>query len=416
MKVAIIGSGGREHAIAWKFAKSLGWENVYTLPGNGGIPNSFALDTQDFHAIKEFCLQNSIKLIFVGPEQALSEGIVNFFKGSDIKVFGPDKEASLLEASKIFAKQFMQKYDISTAGFKIYKYTDDALDYIAEKQGDVVIKFDGLAAGKGVFVCNNIAEAKEALLALENSYGKNLYFIVENKIVGSEISIIAFTDTKTIKTLQISQDHKQLLENDMGPNTGGMGAFSPIDVNEELMKKIQEKIISPTLKGIQDEKMNYHGIIYLGIMVENNSPYLLEYNVRFGDPETEVLLPALKTDLLDITNACLSEKLSDITFEFEDEYFVDVVLASGGYPKHYDKGFEITGINNLSDTNLVFHAGTKKIDDTLLTNGGRILNIVGRGKTLEQAIQNAYKDVEKVNFKEMYYRKDIGRRNNEELR
>ncbi len=416
-KIAIIGSGGREHALAWKFAQTLTWENVYTLPGNGGIPNSHSVNVNDFEEIERFCIYNSIDLIFVGPEQPLAAGIVDYFKEKDIKVFGPDKQAAQLEASKIFAKQFMQKYKVSTANFEIFSNVNDAKYTIAKKLGDLVIKFDGLAAGKGVFVCSTIEEADEALSELEKAYGENVNFIIEDKISGDEISIIGFTDGKTIKLLQTSQDHKQLLDGDRGPNTGGMGAYSPIsEVSDEMMQKIRNKIINPTLKGIQAEKMNYKGVIYFGIMIKDGEPYLLEYNVRFGDPETEVLLPALKNDLYEIVTACLDGNLETLNFEFEEDYFADIVLVSGGYPKKYQKNYVINGLDKISDDTLIFHAGTKSEAGVVLTNGGRVLNIVGRGKTLNKALDNAYKEVNKIYFKNMFFREDIGKRKNKYLK
>ena len=413
MKTAIIGSGGREHALAWKFAQTLSWENVFTLPGNGGIPNSHSVNVNDFEEVERFCMYNSIDMIFVGPEQPLAAGIVDYFREKGIKVFGPDKHSAKLEASKIFAKQFMQRYGIATAGFEIFSNINDAKYTIAKKLGDLVIKFDGLAAGKGVFVCSNMDEANEALQELKTAYGNEVDFIIEDKIEGDEISIIGFMDGKTIKLLQTSQDHKQLLDGDKGPNTGGMGAYSPISgISDELMSKIQDKIVNPTLKGIQSEQMDYKGMIYFGIMVKDAEPYLLEYNARFGDPETEVLLPALKNNLYEVVDACLSNKLENITFEFKEDYFADVVLVSGGYPKAYEKGYEITGLEDVEKDTLIFHAGTKKEDGKILTNGGRVINVVCKGKTLNEALEKAYNEATKINFKNMFYRKDIGKRVN----
>ncbi len=415
-KILILGSGGREHALAWKFSQTMGTKNVYVIPGNAGIENSYPQEKTDFNNLKTFCEKHHIQTIFVGPEQPLSEGIVDFFKSSGIQVFGPDRQAAQLESSKIFAKRFMQKYGVSTADFQEFNHIDDAVNFIEEKQGNLVIKFDGLAGGKGVFVCSNLNEAKEALSELEAKYGKNVKFIIEERIDGDEISIIGFTDSHTIKTLLPSQDHKQLLEGDHGPNTGGMGAYCPVEVSGDILQAINLQIVQPTLKGIQAEQMNYKGVIYFGIMIKDKKPYLLEYNVRFGDPETEVLLPSLKTDLWQITKACLNGTLSGISLKFEPDYFVDVVLTSGGYPKQYEKGKEISGLNNLLAETLVFHAGTKKENDRILTNGGRVLNIVTKGKTLDEAIKKVYKEVEKVQFDDMNYRKDIGKRKNQYLK
>jgi phosphoribosylamine--glycine ligase len=414
-KIAILGSGGREHALAWKFAQSVGVDNVYTLPGNDGIPNSHNIDISNFDEIRKFCQDKKIDLIFVGPEQPLSDGIVDYFKNSNIRILGPEKRAAQLESSKIFAKKFMKKYGVSTARFHVFNNIADTKDLIKQKKGNLVIKFDGLAGGKGVFVCSNENEAWEALDQLEKKYGNNFPFIIEDKIPGDEISIIGFTDGKKIKTLQTSQDHKQLLEGDNGPNTGGMGAYTPIALNPELEKKIEEKVILPTLKGIKKENFDYKGVIYFGIMIKKGEPYLLEYNVRFGDPETEVLLPALKTDLYEISKACLNQELDKIEMEFIPGYFADIVLVSGSYPFSYDKGKKITGLEKVAKDILIFHAGTKKEKSNWFTNGGRILNIVGHGASLDQALKKALDAVEKINFEGKYFRRDIGKRNNPEL-
>ncbi|MCK5169006.1 MAG: phosphoribosylamine--glycine ligase, partial [Bacteroidales bacterium] len=263
MNLLLLGSGGREHALAWKIAQTMTWDNVFTLPGNGGIQNSHLVNVNDFEEVERFCMYNNIEMIFVGPEQPLAAGIVDFFKGKNIKVFGPDKQAAQLEASKIFSKEFMLKHGVSTAGYQSFHKISDAKYYVAQKLGDCVIKFDGLAAGKGVFVCSSSEEANEALHELNNQYANDVRLLVEDKIRGDEISIIGFTDGKTIKLLQASQDHKQLLESDKGPNTGGMGAYSPISgLGDALMQKIREKIVEPTLKGIQAEQFNYKGVIY----------------------------------------------------------------------------------------------------------------------------------------------------------
>ncbi len=413
MKIAVIGSGGREHALAWKFAQDLGIENVFTLPGNGGIPNSVPIDITDFEAIEAFCIQAEISLIFVGPEQPLSAGIVDFFRERNLHIFGPDKISANLEGSKIYAKNFMTEYGVATAPYVAFEKTEDAYEYIREKSGNCVIKFDGLAAGKGVFVCNDEEEAFEALKELENQYGSTVNFLIEEKINGDEISIIGFTDGKNIKLLHSSQDHKQLLAGDTGPNTGGMGAYSPIPgISKGLMQRIENMIITPTIKGIFSEKMNFKGMIYFGIMVKDGNPYLLEYNTRFGDPETEVLLPALKNNLAEVVFACLNGALSTVELEFEHSYFADVVLASGGYPKSYEKGFEIKGLDKLKSDTLVFHAATTLINNLPHSSGGRVLNVVCKGNTLEDALKKVYEEVEKISFENMYFRHDIGRRTN----
>lgn len=411
MKIAVIGSGGREHALSWKLAQTLGQEGVYTLPGNDGIPNSHPMDILDFEAIQQFCQAQEIDYIFVGPEVPLAAGIVDFFKGSAIQVLGPSQAAAQLEGSKIFSKQFMQKHGVATAPFEAFETITAAEEKVKAMQGNLVIKYSGLAAGKGVYVCDNEKEALEALEDLRKQYSEQCSFLIEEKIQGDELSLIGFTDGQSIQLLLPSQDHKQLLDGDKGPNTGGMGAFCPVPFwTEELAAAVEEKIVAPTLRGIQAENMDYKGVLYFGIMLGEHGPELLEYNVRFGDPETEVLLPALKTDLATIVQACLNGTLGALTLEFEEGYFVDVVQVSGGYPKSYQKGFPIQGLEQAQQEALVFQAGTKLINGKLCTNGGRVLNIVAQGATLEEAIQKAYQACEQVAFEGHYYRKDIGQR------
>lgn len=412
-KIAIIGSGGREHALAWKFAQELHPNNVYTLPGNAGIPNSYAMDINDFEAIEAFCKEQEIYTIFVGPEAPLANGIVNYFQDSTsgIKALGPEKIAAQLESSKIFSKKFMAKYAVATSPFQAFECISDAQELVLKKKGNLVVKYDGLAGGKGVYVCDNVAEANEALAELRANYGKNCSFLIEDKIVGDEISIIGFVDGQGIQLLLPSQDHKQLNDGDTGPNTGGMGAFCPVPFwNDELNDLVQKTIVQPTFEGIQAEQMYYKGVIYFGIMIGADGPQLLEYNVRFGDPETEVLLPSLKTSLYDIVNACFSDGLTQLPFEFNEGYFVDIVQVSGGYPKAYSKGYLIEGLDSVEEDTLVFHAGTKLENDQIVSNGGRVLNIVCQGKTLEEAVKKAYRECAKITFKDQYYRKDIGQR------
>ena len=409
-KIAIIGSGGREHALSWKMAKSLGQENVFTIPGNGGIPNSHPMDINDFEAIKSFCLTNNIEYIFVGPEQPLCNGIVDFFNTTNIKAFGPSKDAAQLEGSKIFSKNFMKKYAVSTAAFTAFDRIDQAFEKVAQMQGDLVIKYDGLAAGKGVFVCDNVEQANQALEEMRKLYGEECPFLIEEKIVGDEISIIGFTDGNSIRLLLPSQDHKQLLDNDQGPNTGGMGVICPVPFwSEELALSIQERIVEPTLNGIRAEGMDYKGIIYFGIMIGHNGPSLLEYNVRFGDPETEVLLPSLKNDLFELVKACLEGNLSKTRLSFYEGYFVDVVQVSGGYPKGYNKGLEIFGLEAVDEA-LVFHAGTSQKDGKIVTSGGRVINVVAQGSSLASAIDRAYEQCSRISFEGNFFRKDIGKR------
>lgn len=412
MKIAVIGSGGREHAVAWKFAQTEGWENVFTLPGNGGTPNSHDIDVSDFATLQTFCEKKEIELIFVGPEAPLAAGIVDFFiANSKIKIFGPDKHATQLESSKSFAKDFMRKHGVATASSKKFTSPADAMDHIMQHGSQVVIKYDGLAAGKGVYVCENRREVELALADLNEKYGNEFPFLVEEKLIGDEISMIGFTNGEFIQLLPTAQDHKQLLENDKGPNTGGMGAISPVPyVSKAVTDEIRTQIINPTIKGLKEEGFNFKGTLFFGIMVTEKGPKLLEYNVRLGDPETEILLPSLKTSLTDLVLQCLEGNLEKMALQFEEGYFVDIVIVSEGYPKSYHKGKPIKGLDKMDDNTLVFHAGTRKEDNQILTNGGRVLNVVTHAKTLEKAIEKAYQECAKIDFENHFYRKDIGQR------
>lgn len=411
MKIAVIGSGGREHAIAWKLALTNGPENIFVLPGNGGTPNNVAIQPNDFAGIKAFCQEQAIDLIFVGPEDPLANGIVDYFRGSGIRVVGPDKAAARLEGSKIWSKKFMKKHGVATADFWLLEDGDDIEQVIEQTGGHVVIKYDGLAAGKGVFVCSSVAGAGRALTTIKERYGDTAPFLLEEKFSGQELSIIAFTDGQDIQMLLPSQDHKPAFDGDRGPNTGGMGAYCPVPFcDQQLMDRIKKEIVDPTLRGIQAEDLDYKGVIYFGLMITEAGPRLLEYNVRFGDPETEVLLPALKNDLTEVMLACLEGRLNEIKIEANPGYFVDVVLASGGYPGSYAKGKVIRGLEKLSEDTLVFHAGTKRQQGQLVTSGGRVLNVICHGQTLGQAIEKVYTEAGKIKFDGVFCRSDIGRK------
>jgi len=408
MNIAIIGSGGREHALAWKVRQSELADKVFALPGNGGTDNNIALDGSDIDALKAFCFKEGITLIIVGPEVPLANGIVDAFKDSPVLVFGPDKTAAQLEGSKIFSKKFMKKYGVATADFKTFTAHDDPIGMIKDYEGDLVIKYDGLAAGKGVYVCDSESEAFSAIHEIKEKYGDDAEYLIETKLSGQELSIIGITDGNNINCLLPSQDHKAAFDGDKGPNTGGMGAYCPAPIaTEKVLNEIDEKIILPTLYGMEAEGFNYKGVIYFGIMLDENGPKLLEYNVRFGDPETEVILPALKSDLLELILSVFDGTIGEVELEFHDEYYVDVVLTSGGYPGSYEKGKIIRGLENLKDDTLCFHAGTTKNDDKLMTSGGRVLNIVCRDKKLKRAVDKCYEEVQKVNFDKMTYRTDI---------
>lgn len=408
-KIAILGSGGREHALAWKLALDVGKENIYVIPGNGGTPNNRHIDLLDFNAVKAFCESEEIDWLVVGPEDPLAQGIYDYFKGSSVKVFGPSKTATQLEASKIYSKQFMKKYGVATARC-LYSTEDEYPEsFIQSLKGQVVVKYDGLAAGKGVTVCDSETDAIEAIAALKKKYGKDAPYLLEERLNGREMSIIGITDGKTIRLLLPSQDHKQALEGDKGPNTGGMGAYCPVPwYTAAMAEAVQKKIIEPTMEGIRKEGFDYKGVIYFGIMMTEDGPKVLEYNVRFGDPETEVILPALKSSLAGLIEGALTGCLEAVHPEFSEETFIDVVLASGGYPGSYQKGYEITGIDNLSSETLLFHAGTKRERNKLVTSGGRVLNVVARGSDLEEAIEKVYPETEKIHFRDKYLRRDIG--------
>lgn len=415
MKILVLGSGGREHAITWKLQQSHLVEKVYTMPGNGGTENNIIHDLNDFEGIEKICVEKEIDLIFVGPEAPLANGIVDYFRKTDIKIFGPDKKASQLEGSKIFAKKFMEKYGVATADFKVFGHKSDNghdLDSIIRHcNGNCVIKFDGLAAGKGVYVCDCDIDARNAISELRVKYGEHVAYLIENKLIGKEISILAFTDGKQYKLVIPSQDHKQLLDGDRGPNTGGMGAYCPVTFFDQRLKDdIVQHIIDPTMKGIQSEGFDYKGVIYFGIMITEDGPKLLEYNVRLGDPETEVIMPAMSTDLTGLVLSCLNGTLDSFDLYFKTDYFVDVVLVSGGYPQSYSKGFEIEGLEKLDHDTLVFHAGTKWNKGDLVTSGGRVLNIICKATTLKDAVKKVYKEAEKIYFPEIFYRSDIGKR------
>lgn len=411
MKIAVLGSGGREHAIAWKLAQSPRAEKVFVLPGNGGTKNNIPVDVNNFEAIEQICTEQQIDLLFVGPEDPLAGGIVDFFKDKAVKVFGPEKAAARMEGSKIWSKKFMQRYGVATADFWLPKDVDELRAIAQELNGQAVIKFDGLAAGKGVFVCSSTEEIYQSVDEIYTRYGRDAEYLIERKLMGQEVSIIGFTDGKDIKLMLPSQDHKPAFDGDSGPNTGGMGAYCPVPFcDSALLEQIREQIVRPTLSGIQREGFGYRGVIYFGIMVTDEGPKLLEYNVRFGDPETEVLLPSLKTDLLELTLACLDGTLPEMETQFNPGYFVDVVLASGGYPGSYNKGKLITGLDGIPAGSMVFHAGTKLQDKNLVTSGGRVLNVVGQGATLKAAIDSAYLAAEQVSFEGLFKRNDIGQK------
>ena len=415
MKILIIGSGGREHALAWKLQQSPKVEKVSVAPGNGGTPNNVPLDISDHDAVEAWCKDDGTGLVIIGPEAPLVDGLADDLRAAGIRVFGPGQDGAQLEGSKIFAKEFMQTHGVATAAFRAFSSPGTARGFCDSFPDGVVVKYDGLAAGKGVFVCPTLPEAIEALDEVERRYGADAPVVVEERLVGREISILGFTDGAHVWLLTPSQDHKQLLDGDRGPNTGGMGAFCPVPFYDDaLASRVDEEIVAPTLQGLQAEGIDFRGVLYFGIMLTRSGPKLLEYNVRLGDPEAEVVLPALRSDLLDLLLACTDGGVDDLELEFHDGAFVDVVLASGGYPGDYKKGYEITGLDALSEDVLVFHAGTKRDGNRLVTDGGRVLNLVCRGDSIEEAVGRVYEELDAVRFEGRIHRTDIGRRGDEQ--
>jgi phosphoribosylamine--glycine ligase len=411
MRVGVLGSGGREHALQWKLQRGLPAEDVFVLPGNGGTTNNVAVDLSDFGAVEQCCHDLGIDTLVVGPEEPLANGIADHFAGTSVRVFGPDRAGARLEASKLWAKAFMDRHGVATARWWACGAPSDAEEAIAALDGRAVVKYDGLAGGKGVFVTGTIEGTRRAVAQLADRYGQDAPFLVEERLEGQELSILGFTDGESVLLLPPSQDHKALLDGDRGPNTGGMGAFTPVPaVSQGLLQAIRAEIIEPTLAGLRAEGIAYRGVLYFGIMVTRQGPKLLEYNVRLGDPEAEVLLPALADNLSEIIDACLEGRLGAVTPHFHPGYYVDVVLASGGYPGPYRKGVPILGLDHLDPETLVFHAGTERTADGVMTAGGRVLNVVVRGETLPEAIEKAYREVGRIRFAGQVCRKDIGKR------
>ncbi|SDX84401.1 phosphoribosylamine--glycine ligase [Hymenobacter psychrophilus] len=412
--IVLLGGGAREHALAWKLTQD--GASVHVLPGNAGIPNSHPhISALDFPAIKSFCEEHGAKLLVVGPEAPLAAGVADYFVGSDIRVFGPGRAGATLESSKVWSKNFMRRHGVATA--MSWQFRSDKLAEARAKatelDGQVVVKFDGLAAGKGVYVCSSIEEAHAALDDLEAQHSGWFSFLLEAKLSGPEISIIGITDGTAIRLLAPSQDHKQLLAGDQGPNTGGMGAYCPVPfADDNILAAIRTQIIDPTLEGIQAEQFDFRGFLYFGIMLTPQGPKLLEYNARLGDPEAEVLLPALQSSLLELVEATFAGTLAQTTVRQRPGHYVGVVLASGGYPASgFATGFPISGLAELHPGILAFHGATRRNDaGELTTNGGRVLVLVGHGAELEDAVQYVYREAARVNFQDVYIRTDIGQR------
>ena len=415
MKVGIIGSGGREHSICVALSKSKKIEEIYCFPGNAGteiIAKNITLDLKDFNEIKKFILTNKIGLVVVGPEKPLVEGIVDFLEENKIKVFGPNKLASQLEGSKIFTKKICEKYNIPTAKFGIFKNTIDAGIFAETAQYPLVVKADGLASGKGVYICANKFETKEAINEIFNGkFGLAKNVLIEEFLDGEEMSYFIISDGKVIKKFETAQDHKRVLEGDMGKNTGGMGAYSPSRlINKELDKKILSKIIEPTIKGLKEIGTNYTGFLYAGLMIIENEPYLIEYNVRMGDPECQTILPKLKSDLFDILISCCDETLSGTKIEWHNKKSLCIVLCSKGYPDEFKKNVLIKNLNKvkLDNDEYFYHAGTIEKGEKIYSTGGRVLNFICLSENFLEARTKVINSINALNWNGGFYRKDIG--------
>ena len=414
MNIGIIGSGGREHSLCFKLKESKLVKKIFCFPGNAGtetIAENINLDITDFEKIHKTCEQKKIELVIVGPEKPLVDGIVEYFKNTKIKIFGPDKISSQLEGSKTFTKKLCKKYKIPTSNFEIFNEEELALNYLSSIQYPIVVKADGLAAGKGVYICKNQDDAKKAVKEIFGGrFGKADCVLIEEFLNGEEMSYFIISDGETHKFFQTAQDHKRVGENDTGKNTGGMGAYSPSRLyTNDLDKKINEKIIQPTLNGIKELGSNYSGFLYIGLMIVKNEPYLIEFNVRMGDPECQTILPILDTDLAEIILACCNKKLQDIDIKWKNKKSVCIVLCSNGYPDNYKKNIIINGLKNLkiNRNEYIFHAGTVIKDDKYLAIGGRVLNVIVTTENFKNSKDKAIKILNDLDWKGGFFRKDI---------
>ena len=420
MNVLVLGSGGREHAIITSFTNSKLVNKIYALPGNGGtstIATNIQGDVNDFKKIKEEVINNNISLVFVGPEDPIVNGIYDFFKSDNslknIKIIAPSKLAGQLEGSKEFAKKFMERYNIPTA--KHGTFTKDNIDqsdaFLESMNPPYVLKADGLAAGKGVLIIDNLQNAKDELrsMILDKKFGdSSSKVVIEEFLDGIELSCFVLTDGKNYKTLPFAKDYKKIGEGDTGLNTGGMGAISPVPfLDNNFLEKIEERIIKPTIHGIKKENMEYMGVVFIGLIKVGQDPYVIEYNVRMGDPETEVVFPRIKNDLLDLFNSMGSTEFEDIKLQIDDRHAATIIMVSGGYPLDYEKNKIISGLTEETDS-IIFHAGTKKVDDNFLTNGGRVIAVTSFSENYKDAIKTSYDQIKKISFDQAYFRQDIG--------
>ncbi len=419
MKLLIVGGGGREHAIAWKLAQSPKAEKIYCAPGNAGIAEiaeCVDIGVMEFDRLVAFAKEHAIDLTVVAPDDPLAAGAVDAFEAAGLRAFGPRKNAAILEGSKAFSKDLMKKYGIPTAAYETFDSAEAALAYLETAPMPIVLKADGLALGKGVLICNTLEEAKAGVktLMLDKQFGAaGNRIVIEEFLTGREVSVLSFVDGKTIRIMTSAQDHKRAKDGDQGLNTGGMGTFSPSPFyTEEVDAFCREHIYQPTVDAMRAEGREFRGVIFFGLILTKDGPRVLEYNARFGDPETQVVLPRMKNDLVDVFEACIDGTLDQIELEFEDNAAVCVVLASGGYPEHYEKGFRISGLEKFrgADGYYVFHAGSKfDVDGNIVTNGGRVLGVTATGPDLKTARANVYAATEWVTFQNQYMRHDIGK-------
>lgn len=413
MNVLLIGGGGREHALAWKISQSPLLEKFFAIPGSPGIAD-FAecvenISINDNAALVNFAVEKNINLVVIGPEAPLVNGLADELDSAGIKVFGPTKDAAQIEGSKIFAKRLMKKYSIPTADFEVFDNPDDAKDYIRSKGAPIVIKADGLAAGKGVIVAQNLDEALNAVDEMKNFGTAGSKIVVEEFMNGEEASVLALTDGEKILPLIVAQDHKRVFDGDKGLNTGGMGAYAPAPiVDKKIAAQVEEKILKPTIAALKAEGITYRGCLYAGLMIIDGAAKVVEFNCRFGDPETQVVLPLMESDLLDLMNACADGTLSDKKISWQNQSAVCVIMASGGYPKSYKKNLPIDGITKAKSLGaMIFHAGTKIQSGELVTSGGRVLGVTVTAPTLREAVDKVYKCIEVIHFDDVHYRKDI---------
>ncbi|MCM3079796.1 phosphoribosylamine--glycine ligase [Brevibacillus invocatus] len=417
MNVLIVGSGGREHTIAWKLLQSPRVEKVYCAPGNGGtaqIAQNAPIDVHDFAALAQFVKDEGIDLTVVGPEDPLLGGIVDFFNERNLPIFGPNSQAAKIEGSKSFAKSLMKRYNIPTAAYESFLDYESAIAYVREQGAPIVVKADGLAAGKGVVVAETLEEAEEALRQImqENVFGQaGARVVIEECMRGEELSLLSFVDGETVKPMVTSQDHKRIYNDDQGPNTGGMGTYAPVpQMSDELVAKIVETIVEPMAVGMAKDGIPFKGILYTGLMITEAGPKVVEFNARFGDPETQVILPLLETDLLEIFLATVSGELASVDVKWKKESAVCVVMAAPGYPGNYPKGAVISGLEQIAPPVTVFHAGTKETEAGVATNGGRVLGVTSTGENLANARESAYAVVQSISFEGAHYRTDIADR------